>query len=156
MDGFPKAKKMKKAVEEETEENEAEQTQSLECSVKKDRVKSGSSGKDLPDCSTSSSDHYDKVHPSNSEPVTQPNQCVPNEGLSPSISDELLVIEQRQCSQLLEISYPSPVTHVYNPLSYATQTHQNFVRRYGNSKKKVLFLGMNPGPFGMAQNGVKI
>lgn len=77
-----------------------------------------------------------------------------NVGLPPSISDELLSIEQRQCSQLLEIEYPSPVTHVYNPLSYASQTHQNFVRRYGNGRKKVLFVGMNPGPFGMAQNGV--
>jgi single-strand selective monofunctional uracil DNA glycosylase len=29
-----------------------------------------------------------------------------------------------------------------------------YLRRYGNGRKRVLFLGMNPGPFGMAQTGV--
>jgi single-strand selective monofunctional uracil DNA glycosylase len=29
-----------------------------------------------------------------------------------------------------------------------------YLRRYGNGPKRVLFLGMNPGPFGMAQTGV--
>jgi len=47
-----------------------------------------------------------------------------------------------------------PVTHVYNPLEYARTPHSRYLRAYGNSRKVVLFLGMNPGPFGMAQTGV--
>ena len=47
-----------------------------------------------------------------------------------------------------------PVAHVYNPLIYAWRAHEIYLRRYGNSPKRVLFLGMNPGPFGMAQTGV--
>ena len=67
----------------------------------------------------------------------------------------LLDIEHHLCTQLLGVDYsPSGVVYVYNPLDYASETHSCFVRKYGNGPKKVLFLGMNPGPFGMAQNGV--
>ena len=71
-----------------------------------------------------------------------------------SISDQLLSIEHRMCEELDHLKFSPPVTHIYNPLDYAAETHQSYVHRYGNSKKRVLFLGMNPGPFGMAQNGV--
>ncbi len=47
-----------------------------------------------------------------------------------------------------------PVTHVYNPLSYARQPHNDYLSRWGAGPKRVVFLGMNPGPFGMAQTGV--
>ncbi|XP_058717122.1 single-strand selective monofunctional uracil DNA glycosylase [Poecile atricapillus] len=40
------------------------------------------------------------------------------------------------------------------PLEYAWEPHRSFVRRYLRSPKPILFLGMNPGPFGMAQTGV--
>ena len=50
--------------------------------------------------------------------------------------------------------FEAPVAHVYNPLSYAAEAHETYLRRYGNCRKRVLFLGMNPGPFGMLQTGV--
>ena len=72
-------------------------------------------------------------------------------------SHSLIDIEQRLCTDLLKIDYsPCGVKYVYNPLDYASETHSDFVRKYGNGSKKILFLGMNPGPFGMAQNGVSI
>jgi len=43
---------------------------------------------------------------------------------------------------------------VYNPLDYAWAVHQQYLQRYAQGRKRVLFLGMNPGPFGMAQIGV--
>jgi len=43
---------------------------------------------------------------------------------------------------------------VYNPLRYAWEPFKQYAEWYGNSRKKVLFLGMNPGPWGMAQNGI--
>ena len=49
---------------------------------------------------------------------------------------------------------PTPVTHVYNPLEYARRAHNAYIRSYGDELKRVVFLGMNPGPFGMAQTGV--
>lgn len=43
---------------------------------------------------------------------------------------------------------------VYNPLRYAWEVHEAYLRRYARGGQGVLFLGMNPGPFGMAQTGV--
>ncbi len=50
--------------------------------------------------------------------------------------------------------FAPPVTMVYNPLSYAWKAHQLYLEKFGCGPKRVLFLGMNPGPFGMAQTGV--
>ena len=71
-----------------------------------------------------------------------------------SISSQLVDIENQLCANLATITLHDPVCVVYNPLSYAVETHQCYVHQYGNSTKHLLFLGMNPGPYGMAQNGV--
>ena len=52
------------------------------------------------------------------------------------------------------LSFGAPVTHVYNPLDYAWAAHEQYLNLAATTKKKVVFLGMNPGPFGMAQSGV--
>ena len=52
------------------------------------------------------------------------------------------------------LSFNAPVTHVYNPLDYAWAAHEQYLNLAATTKKKVVFLGMNPGPFGMAQSGV--
>lgn len=46
------------------------------------------------------------------------------------------------------------VAYVYNPLDYARRPHEEYLRRYSDPEKTAVFLGMNPGPFGMAQTGV--
>ena len=53
-----------------------------------------------------------------------------------------------------QLRFADPVAHVYNPLDYAWAAHESYLRRYGRGPKRVVFLGMNPGPFGMAQTGV--
>lgn len=56
---------------------------------------------------------------------------------------------------LAPLKFPSPADYVYQPLDYAWSAHEAYLRRYAASgPKRVLFLGMNPGPFGMAQTGV--
>jgi single-strand selective monofunctional uracil DNA glycosylase len=52
------------------------------------------------------------------------------------------------------LAFAPPVTHVYNPLAYAWAGYAAYLERYGGGKKRTLWLGMNPGPFGMAQTGV--
>ncbi len=52
------------------------------------------------------------------------------------------------------LSFAAPVTHVYCPLEYAWEAHHEYLTRHGGGRKRVVFLGMNPGPFGMAQTGV--
>ena len=70
------------------------------------------------------------------------------------VSAALLAATDELVSHLRGLSFAEPVTHVYNPLEYARAPHELYVRRFGDSKKRVLFLGMNPGPWGMAQTGV--
>lgn len=55
---------------------------------------------------------------------------------------------------LAPMRFASPVTHVYNPLTYAREGYAAYLHRAGTGPKRALFLGMNPGPWGMAQTGV--
>ena len=48
----------------------------------------------------------------------------------------------------------SGAAFTYNPLEYARVPHELYLKKYGEGPKEVLLLGMNPGPFGMAQTGV--
>ncbi|MBI3072129.1 MAG: single-stranded DNA-binding protein [Deltaproteobacteria bacterium] len=52
------------------------------------------------------------------------------------------------------LTFAAPVAYVYNPLVYARAMVDAYFARYGRGKREVLFLGMNPGPWGMAQTGV--
>ena len=52
------------------------------------------------------------------------------------------------------LRFKEPVRWVYNPLVYAWQTHEEYLARYSASRKRLVLLGMNPGPWGMAQTGV--
>jgi len=52
------------------------------------------------------------------------------------------------------LRFAPPVSHVYNPLRYAWAPHKQYLERFGVGPKEALFLGMNPGPWGMAQTGV--
>jgi single-strand selective monofunctional uracil DNA glycosylase len=67
---------------------------------------------------------------------------------------DLIAAARRLRDDVDRLKFAAPVTHVYNPLRYAWRAHEIYLRRYGNNPKRVLFLGMNPGPFGMAQTGV--
>jgi single-strand selective monofunctional uracil DNA glycosylase len=55
---------------------------------------------------------------------------------------------------LAQLRFPAPVTHVYDPHRYAWAPYEAYVTRYGAGRKRVVLLGMNPGPFGMMQTGV--
>jgi single-strand selective monofunctional uracil DNA glycosylase len=67
---------------------------------------------------------------------------------------DLVDIARELRDRVATLSFSSPVSHVYNPLEYAWDAHRSYLSRYGNSPKEVLLVGMNPGPWGMAQTGV--
>jgi single-strand selective monofunctional uracil DNA glycosylase len=68
---------------------------------------------------------------------------------------EPLVAASRALSERASrLAFADPVAHVYNPLNYARPLHEAYLMRYGQAPKEVVLLGMNPGPFGMAQTGV--
>jgi single-strand selective monofunctional uracil DNA glycosylase len=71
-----------------------------------------------------------------------------------TISDSLIATARKLSDAVEHLKFGAPVSHVYNPLRYAWRAHEIYLRRYGNGRKRIIFLGMNPGPFGMAQTGV--
>lgn len=55
---------------------------------------------------------------------------------------------------LRDLQFSPPVAYVYRTTDYTWEAHKTYLERFGKGRKKVIFLGMNPGPFGMAQTGV--
>jgi single-strand selective monofunctional uracil DNA glycosylase len=71
-----------------------------------------------------------------------------------AVSQQLIAAARVLSAQVDGLKFKAPVAHVYNPLNYAWPAHELYLRKFGAGKKRVVFLGMNPGPFGMAQTGV--
>jgi len=66
----------------------------------------------------------------------------------------LIDISAELSARVEELVFPS-VPFVYNPLVYARVPHEAYLERWGEkTPREVLLVGMNPGPFGMAQTGV--
>ncbi|MEM6257253.1 MAG: single-stranded DNA-binding protein [Planctomycetota bacterium] len=69
-------------------------------------------------------------------------------------TEAILNLSRRLRDTVNKLTFADPVTHVYNPLGYAWAMHEAFIERFGLGTKRVLMLGMNPGPWGMAQTGL--
>jgi single-strand selective monofunctional uracil DNA glycosylase len=53
------------------------------------------------------------------------------------------------------LEFGPPVAYVYRPLEYAWAPHEQYLARFGTrAPREAILVGMNPGPFGMAQTGV--
>ncbi|MGB0952993.1 MAG: uracil-DNA glycosylase family protein [Planctomycetota bacterium] len=66
----------------------------------------------------------------------------------------LIEVDRELARQVDDLSFPEPITHVYNPLVYARRPHEKFIKKYARKGTPALLLGMNPGPWGMAQTGI--
>jgi single-strand selective monofunctional uracil DNA glycosylase len=73
---------------------------------------------------------------------------------SPRTAEPLVTAAAALRDAVNRLRFVAPVAFTYNPLDYAWAPHALYLRRFGATRKRVLFLGMNPGPFGMAQTGV--
>lgn len=66
----------------------------------------------------------------------------------------LAAVSRRLARRAGRLRFAEPTAYVYNPLVYARASHELYLDRFGGLGADVLLLGMNPGPFGMAQTGV--
>lgn len=71
-----------------------------------------------------------------------------------TISDTFLDIARKLNVELDKLNFINQIDYVYNPAQYAYSCYKNYTEKYCNTTKDVMFLGMNPGPFGMSQTGV--
>lgn len=74
--------------------------------------------------------------------------------MSKTISESVLEAAQTLSDAVDRLTFALPTTHIYNPLTYAWAGHRSYIQQYATTRKKVIFMGMNPGPYGMAQCGV--
>lgn len=71
-----------------------------------------------------------------------------------TMAKNLIQIAKQLSKEASSINISDPVMCVYNPLDYAWKPHRSYLEKYGGGTGRVLLIGMNPGPWGMAQTGV--
>ena len=69
-------------------------------------------------------------------------------------ANALIKISRRVAKKSAAIEYGAPAAFVYNPVEYAAKAHEAYLKKFGGRAKRVVLVGMNPGPWGMAQTGV--
>ncbi len=57
-------------------------------------------------------------------------------------------------NDLAGIDFGHQVKFVYNPLIYAAGPARQYLKKYSEPPREIVLVGMNPGPWGMAQTGV--
>jgi single-strand selective monofunctional uracil DNA glycosylase len=72
----------------------------------------------------------------------------------PSSAKRLIEAARDLSARVQPMRFAAPVALVYNPLDYAWAGHEAYLRRFATSRRRVVFVGMNPGPFVMMQTGV--
>ena len=79
---------------------------------------------------------------------------IPNPSGMNTRADELKAIHRAMSAELDTLRFGLPITHVYNPLVYAREPAERYFEWVGSGPIEAVFVGMNPGPYGMAQTGV--
>jgi single-strand selective monofunctional uracil DNA glycosylase len=69
-------------------------------------------------------------------------------------TSDLLAISVQLSRSVGRLSFSRPVRFVYDPTDYAREPLSKYAGRYGQPPKRVVLVGMNPGPWGMLQTGV--
>lgn len=70
------------------------------------------------------------------------------------LAQQLKDLAQELSAKLAMMEFPEPVAYVYDSFDYAFSGYAAYVEKFVQSPKRVFLLGMNPGPWGMAQTGV--
>jgi single-strand selective monofunctional uracil DNA glycosylase len=65
-----------------------------------------------------------------------------------------IAISRWLAKQVDSLRFGRPTHCVYDPLVYARRSHEAYLRRYATQGVEAILVGMNPGPWGMAQTGV--
>ena len=76
------------------------------------------------------------------------------ESISAQLKDAALRLSEACNRGKNRILKHKSVAHVTNPLDYAWEFHEQFIDKWSEFGARTLLLGMNPGPYGMAQTGV--
>ena len=70
------------------------------------------------------------------------------------ITRTIIAASDELADRVDSLDFAPPVAAVYNPLRYAREVRVRYYERFATGPRRVVFLGMNPGPWGMAQTGI--
>lgn len=79
---------------------------------------------------------------------------MPRSKAAQSVAKEAVALTRRLAEAVDALDFGPPTTHVYDPLVYARAPVERYLERFARRGVRALWLGMNPGPYGMAQTGV--
>ncbi|MFD2256619.1 uracil-DNA glycosylase family protein [Luteolibacter algae] len=71
-----------------------------------------------------------------------------------TIARKLITAGRDLADELRPLEFSDPVSHTYLTVDYARDGYEKYLEKFAGTTKRVLMLGMNPGPYGMAQTGV--
>lgn len=71
-----------------------------------------------------------------------------------ALASKIIQASHLLADELRNLHFSAPVSHTYLTLDYASDGNHAYLEKFAQNKKRILFLGMNPGPYGMAQTGV--
>jgi single-strand selective monofunctional uracil DNA glycosylase len=74
--------------------------------------------------------------------------------MTDAAASQLIAAARALADALRPLRFGPPVDRVYHATDHARAPHETYLRKFGNNRKRVVMLGMNPGPWGMAQTGV--
>ena len=75
-------------------------------------------------------------------------------GMAETAAEGLLAAAEELATAGEAAAFGPPVACVYNPLRYAGAAHRRYITAYAKDDIRAVFVGMNPGPFGMVQTGI--
>ncbi len=70
------------------------------------------------------------------------------------IVEQVLAAGKKLRLALNKLDFSSVAAWVYNPFDYAWDAYAEYVTRFVSTEIDCLYMGMNPGPWGMVQTGV--
>ena len=70
------------------------------------------------------------------------------------IAGALIKASRRLVQQCALIEFPEDINLIYNPLEYAAAPYEEYLTKFAATPKKNIFIGINPGPWGMVQTGI--
>lgn len=81
---------------------------------------------------------------------------IPKTELTPDmlLNEQLIGIVKRLNAIVKQFTFLKPIEYCYNPAEYALKPYETYINKFCTNQKDILFIGMNPGPFGMCQTGV--
>jgi len=71
-----------------------------------------------------------------------------------AVSETLIDAALELRASLSKLDFSTVAEWVYDPLDYAWEPYCEYIRRFSRASVKRVFMGMNPGPWGMAQTGI--